>query len=79
MRLIAFCLLLGGCASSPSVVSVPVALSCIPTGLPAPPSLRSDSELAGMSDYALVTTIAAERLDLLSYARQITPILESCK
>jgi hypothetical protein len=73
------CLALLGCASVPQSVSVPVAVSCIPQEIPGQPSISTDQTLAAMSDYELVLRIAAERLELLAYVKQVQPILEACK
>ena len=74
------CLLLSGCASPlPQTVSVPVAVSCLPANVHALPAISTDAELATLQDYALVLRIAAERLDLLSYARQADAIIAACR
>ncbi len=71
--------LLAGCASTPTTVSVPVAVGCLPPNTPSAPITTSSQELKTLSDYELVLRIAAERLELLSWARQITPVLEACR
>ena len=69
-----------GCAAtSQPTASVPVAVSCLPPEVPAVPATLADSQLASLSDFEFVLRIAAERLELLSWSRQIVPILEACK
>ena len=73
--------LLSACASvpdAPKVVTIPVAVSCVPADTAAAPEIASASQFAAMSDYELVLRIAAERLDLIAWARQIVPILRAC-
>ena len=75
-------LLLSACASAPSLpqsVSVPVPVSCLPHEVPAVPALRPDSDLRTLDDRELVLTIASERLDLLSYARQAEVVIAGCR
>lgn len=75
-----FCLALIGCASAPpQSVSVPVAVSCLPAEVPAAPATLADSVLAGLSDYEFVLRIAAERLDLIAYAKQADALISACK
>jgi hypothetical protein len=71
------CLL--GCASQPQTVSVPVAVQCVPADTPKPPEVYPDDRLRALSDYELVLRIAAERLELLAWTRQIIPVLEACR
>lgn len=63
----------------PSVVSVPVATSCLPAETPAMPSITPNTELAALDDRGLVLRIASERLDLIAYARQAEALILACK
>ena len=70
------------CASvpeGPKVVSVPVAVSCVPADTPAPPGISIPRALLALDDHRLVLTIAAERLDLIAWVRKIEPVLQACR
>jgi hypothetical protein len=73
------CLLASGCASLPTTVRVPVATTCVPSTTPALPPTLAESELAALSDYALVLRIAAERLELLAYSKQAEIVISGCR
>lgn len=76
-------LLLAGCASNPTIqtveVKVPVAIPCLPSTMPSKPNILANAELSKLADGPLVLEIAAERLDLLSYAAQTDAILQGCR
>jgi hypothetical protein len=73
-------LLLSSCASSlPERTLVPVATTCVPSTTPALPPTLAESELAALSDYALVLRIAAERLELLAYSKQAEIVISGCR
>lgn len=73
--------LLSACATpeGPRTVSVPVAVGCVPESAPTKPPVASVSQLAAMSDYELVLRIAAERLELISWVAQISPVIAACR
>lgn len=71
--------LLAGCAQAPVSVSVPVAVSCVPRETPAFPVVSTNAELSALDDGQLVLTIAAERLDLLGYAKQAEAVIRACR
>jgi hypothetical protein len=58
---------------------VPVATTCVPSTTPALPPTLAESELAALSDYALVLRIAAERLELLAYSKQAEAVISACR
>lgn len=74
--------LLSSCASVPDLpkeVTIPVAVPCVPVDTPLAPETLSIAQLAAMSDYELVLRIAADRLDLIAWVRQIEPVLQACR
>lgn len=74
--------LLLGCATAPELpasVSVPVAVACVGPDTPPVPQVTPAAELAKLGDYELVLRIAAERLELASWASVITPVLSACR
>ena len=74
--------LLSACASvpvGPKEILIPIAVSCIPVETQSPPHTKSNAELSLLDDYALVLTIAAERLELIAWVRQIEPVLQACR
>jgi hypothetical protein len=72
-------LLLSSCASLPTTVQVPVTVSCLPSEVPALPPVLDNPALQRLDDATLILTIAAERLDLLSYARQAEAVISACR
>ena len=74
--------LLASCASvpeGPKELLVPVASSCVPQGTPPAPQTVANQSLRALDDHRLVLTIAAERLDLIAWVRQIEPVLQACR
>lgn len=73
---------LSACASGPQLperILVPVASSCVPTGMPPAPTISTNAELLGLADRELVLRIAAERLELISFSRQAEAVLSGCQ
>lgn len=68
-----------GCATPPPTAEIPVAVSCVPPGAPDRPAVSSNPELRAMTDERLVLTIAAERLDLISYSAQADAVIRACR
>ena len=71
--------ILAGCATPPPTVEIPVAVSCLPKNAPAKPATSTNAALKAMDDEKLVLTIAAERLDLISYAAEADAAIQACK
>ena len=72
-------LLVAGCATPPPTVEIPVAVSCLPTAVPARPAIISNADLKALDDEGLVLTIAAERLSLIGYSAQAEAVIQACK
>lgn len=70
---------LTACSTPVQVVRVPVATTCIPSGAPTPPATSTNEALRAMPDGALILTIAAERLDLIAYAREADAVIKACR
>jgi hypothetical protein len=81
MRLAAcLALAVAGCSTPPpAVVKVPVAIPCVPGNLPARPPMLGNEALRGLSDEALVLTIAAERLEQGAYAAMAEGVIRACR
>lgn len=82
LLLIAYAVLAGCAAQEPvtvyKTVQVPVAVSCI-SKLPERPPLKNNDELRALDSGAFVIEIAAERLDLLTYADLMDAAVTPCK
>lgn len=79
-------LLLAGCATErgtgaapPERAEVPIAVSCLPEDLPAPPVLTSNAELLTLTPRARYLRIAGEREALESWRARVEPMLAACR
>lgn len=80
MRLLVLCaaMLLPGCATLQSVF-LPTPVPCAPKDSPSPPKITSNDLLAKFDDYHLILVIAAERNDLIVYAKAADAVIQACK
>lgn len=84
MRAIALLLAasLAACAAQPThelqVVDKAVAVSCVQNP-PANPRFSTDSELKAMTDYAVVITLLAERVQREIYQSELEAALQACE
>ena len=80
MRTILLVMMLAGCSSSPTlptVTRVPVPVPCV-TAMPAKPDITPDAALKALSDYAMVLSLAKDRVLLRDYAGELEAILSGC-
>jgi hypothetical protein len=76
--------LLAGCAASsappPALeVKVPVPVACLAADqVPQRPVLAGDEQLAGMTDYALVLSLAADRRARQAYELKLEAAIAAC-
>ena len=79
MRLILCCAaaMLQGCAALSALLPTPVA--CAPKDSPTLPPITSNADLAKLNDFELILVIAAERSDLIVYAKTADAIVQACK
>ena len=85
-RAIVFCaptvLFAPGCATDPAiptVVQVPVAVSCIRGEPLAKPETRAEEEILSMPEYSATLTVWMERLLLKAWAEKAEALLQGCK
>lgn len=75
-------LMLSGCAVQqpiPKTIHLEVRLPCIAADkVPVFPMLRTNAELAKLSDYDLILAINAQRLDVEQYAKEMAAVLIAC-
>ena len=77
-------LVLAACDTMPKapdrqVVQVPIPVPCVDPSTPRAPAVSTNSQLQAMADDTLVLTLARERLVLISWAAEVTPVLEGCR
>lgn len=77
-------LALAGCDTMPKapdrpVVQVPIPVPCVDAATPRAPAVSTNGQLQAMADDTLVLTLARERLVLISWAAEVTPVLEGCR
>lgn len=84
-RKMAICLLalMGyGCATTqplPEKVFIRVTAPCIEASqLPKPPVAKTDAELKDMTDFDLVITLAADRLEYRRHSTEASAVLQAC-
>jgi len=73
-------LLLAGCAGipdAPTVVKIPVSVSCI-TEIPPKPQLVTDAELLAMPDAAFVIALAADRIERGKWMAVASAVMAGC-
>lgn len=61
------------------LVPVQVPVPCVDQATPRAPKVSSKAELAALPDDTLVLTMARERLLLLTWAGEVSPVLEACR
>lgn len=74
-------LLLAGCASTPALperVEVPVPVPCV-AQVPARPEFVTDAQLRAMGDYALILSLAKDRLQRRQYEAEVEAVIAACK
>lgn len=77
-------LALAACQTPPKVparevVNVQVPVPCVDATTPRAPAVSTNAQLQTLTDEALVLTLARERLVLISWAAEVTPVLEGCR
>ncbi len=77
-------LALAGCNTVPKapdrpVVNVQIPVPCVDAATPRAPAVSTNAQLQAMADDTLVLTLARERLVLISWAAEVTPVLEGCR
>lgn len=82
--MLGYALLLAACDTVPKnterpVVNIQVPVPCVDQGTPRAPKVSSNAELAALADDTLVLTMARERLLLLTWAGEVSPVLEACR
>jgi hypothetical protein len=80
IALVATCVLLAGCngIKVPKTVEVPIPVPCIKERVERP-FFVTDAQLAGMTDYALVLALAADRLERQGYERKLEAVIAGCR
>mgnify|MGYP000390858397 CR=1 FL=1 len=61
------------------VVNVQVPVPCVDAATPRAPAVSTNAQLQALADDALVLTLARERLMLVGWAAEVTPVLEGCR
>jgi hypothetical protein len=61
------------------VVNVQIPVPCVDPTTPRAPAVSTNVQLQAMADDTLVLTLARERLVLISWAAEVTPVLEGCR
>lgn len=77
-------LALVACETAPKIpdrqiVNVQVPVPCVDAATPRAPAVSTNAQLQALADDALVLTLARERLMLIGWAAEITPVLEGCR
>ena len=81
MRVIPICLLLAGCAATPTAIpiKIQVPVPCLTTNdLPIRPQISSDADLLKMADGDLILSVAADRIALRAYAGEMDAVIQAC-
>lgn len=76
------CLWLTGCATGPtvpSVVRVPVPVSCLKAPPPDLPQTHSEAEIFKMTEYEATVIVWIERLQLRAYSEKAEALLLACR
>lgn len=60
-------------------VNVQIPVPCVDAATPRAPAVSTNAQLQAMADDTLVLTLARERLVLISWAAEVTPVLEGCR
>ena len=63
----------------PQRVSIPIAVSCLPSTMPVRPQTASEAELALLDDYKFTLAIYLDRRTLLDYVGELEAVLLACK
>ena len=61
------------------VVNVVIPVPCVDPTTPRAPAISPNALLRALADDTLVLTLARERLVLISWAAEVTPVLEGCR
>jgi len=81
MRAILVCILLAGCAGTPTAIPIKIAVPtpCLTRDqLPDPAKASSDADLAKLPDGDLILSLAQDRLEYRRYSNEATAVLEAC-
>ena len=82
--LLALLLAASGCASPPTSieipreVKIPVPVPCVDEPVDRP-AFVTDGELAAMDDYALIISLAADRLARQQYGARLEAVIAGCR
>lgn len=60
-------------------VNVQIPVPCVDPATPRAPAVSTNAQLQALADDTLVLTLARERLVLISWAAEVTPVLEGCR
>ena len=61
------------------VVQVPIPVPCVDAATPRAPAVSTNAQLQALPDDTLVLTLARERLMLIGWAAEVSPVLEGCR
>lgn len=81
--LVALVLILSGCQTPlvppPTIVRVPVGISCLPQTLPVRPQITTEEALAAKDDFQLTLALFADRRALLDYTGELEAVIGACR